>query len=126
MNPLIQTFMTYKEVGPETEVNNLPSETQPDMTLSLQELLERHVRGLDVPTFEGSFEEEGDFLPDPKTLDLADIARMREENAEKIKNLSEEVKKPRKQQGDAGAAPSGEADKPPMSGGQNESTDENK
>lgn len=120
MNPLIQTGMTYRETGPQLEKNDLPSETQPDMTMSLQELLERHVRGLDVPQFPGNFEEEGEYIPDPRSLDLSDIARMKEENAQKIKDLKENPKpkaKPSSKQ-KSEAPQSGEADKPQTSDGQ--------
>lgn len=120
MATLHRTFLNWKETGPDTEKNSGISQTQPDMTLSLQELLERHVRGLDVPTFEGSFQDEGDsYRPSEGELDLAEVHTMRQQNAERIKDLEETLKqskskkstKPSKQQVDEGDAPSGEADR---------------
>lgn len=40
-----KTFLNYPAFGHRGESNHLPSETQPDMTMSLQELLNRHTRG---------------------------------------------------------------------------------
>jgi len=57
------------------EVNNLPSLTVPDQTMSIKEILERHARGLGitdgkVPLYSGG----SDYLDgiDPRTLDIAE------------------------------------------------------
>lgn len=49
--------------NPVGEVNNLPSKTVPGMTLSLQELLRRYVKGDPVKTFEPVYLGDDDFLP---------------------------------------------------------------
>lgn len=82
------TQFTWAENGPDLEVNEEASMTEPDMTLTLQELLEKHTRGLEVPTYSGSYQDESDdFIPDPLSLDLADISAMQAANAAYIADL---------------------------------------
>lgn len=116
--------------GVEMEYNDEASMTQPDMTMSLQELLEKHVRGLDVPTYAGTYQhEDDDFIPNPLTLDLADISEMQRVNAAKIEALRAELqaaqqpKEPDEVDGSSPKQPgdspqSAEGDRPPESGGQ--------
>ena len=59
------------------EENTAPSKTVPGMTLSLQELLKKYVRGENVTTFEPVFDSDSD-LPDVSKLDALerlDMAR---------------------------------------------------
>lgn len=63
------------------EVNQQPSLTVPDQTMSMRQILARHSRGLPIsngkePIYHG----EDDYIPDPRTLDLVD----RQEYAEKL------------------------------------------
>lgn len=116
-----KTWLNWQEEGPNTEKNTLPSETQPDMAMSLQDLLERHVRGLDVPYFEGQYQnEEDDFIPEPGTLDMVDFLMLARQNEQKIAEmqqaLQDESEAIRKQQRPIGQE-SAEGDKPPVSGG---------
>lgn len=82
------------------ESNSGVSQTQPDMTMSLSELLRRHSQGREIPTFEATYEGE-DFFPDPRTLDLADVHEMATRNAEHIQGLQSSLKAKR------GAKPAG-------------------
>ncbi|MEM2002479.1 MAG: hypothetical protein QXT77_07540 [Candidatus Methanomethylicaceae archaeon] len=52
------------------EVNESPSMTVPDMTMSLQELLKRYTRGGEVATFQPVYQQTDDFENDP------DISKM--------------------------------------------------
>jgi len=59
------------------EVNNLPSKTVPGMTMSLEELLRRYVRGENVQTFQPVYAGEED-IPDflnMSEMDKLDMAR---------------------------------------------------
>lgn len=119
-----KTWLNHREEGPDTETNTLPSETQPDMTLSLKDLLERHVRGLEVPQFQGQYEDESDdYMPSQNELDPIEWQELRDQNARKIKDLESEVKekltrKPiPKQPSDEGAPKPAEGGKPQTSGG---------
>lgn len=95
--PTVWTPFNYRE-HPEKwlgQVFTLPSQTIPDQTMSMRELLERHTRGMDLGGIakEGLFEDEENDPQhgiNPKTLDLADIEQMKRENAERIKNLQED------------------------------------
>lgn len=68
------------------EVNTMPSQTVPDQTMSLKELLERYARGLPIdgdnfPVYNGDDE----YLPDLKKMDLSEIADLKEEVQNAIK-----------------------------------------
>lgn len=112
MSTIFKTWLNWPEEGPDTEVNNEPSETQPDMVMSLNELLERARGGREVPTFNPQWDEdEDDFTPDPRTLDFVDFDTALEQNKNNIDELKEKaegLKKKRtasspKQQSDEGA-----------------------
>ena len=109
---IFNTWLNWQETGPDEEVNTLPSETQPDMVMSLHELLDRSRGGQEVPTFNTFYDEdEDDFVPDPRTLDLVDFDTALEHNKANIETLQQEaesLKKKRKasspkQQSDEGA-----------------------
>ena len=70
------------------EVNNEPSLTVPDQTMSMRTILERHSRGL--PFTDGKepiYHGEDEFIPNPLSLDLVD----RQEMAE-LRNKVAEIK----------------------------------
>ncbi|QCS37364.1 hypothetical protein [Tortoise microvirus 93] len=66
-----------------------PSETVPDQTLSLQEILYRHSRGLPIPSLSGTYSDED--LPDLRTLDLSEIQEIKERNIDRIAQLRDEI-----------------------------------
>lgn len=71
------------------EVNTLPSETIPDQSMSVREILLRHSRGLSagggrVPIYEG----EEEFMPELANMDLAE----RQEYLEGIRDEIVEIK----------------------------------
>lgn len=75
------------------EVNNEPSLTIPDQSMTLKELLVRYAKGLPLadaktPIWEG---EEG-FDIDPKRLDLAEVEELAEKAREELKAINERVK----------------------------------
>lgn len=63
------------------EINNSPSETVPDQSMTPQELLESYARGM--PTPEAFYDEENNW--DLKGLDLTEIDMLREEYQERQK-----------------------------------------
>lgn len=76
------------------ERNILPSLTVPDQTMSIQEILERHTRGLGidqgkVPMYYG--DDEVLDQTDLKKLDLSELQELREANAEKLEAMREEL-----------------------------------
>lgn len=94
MNYTVNTWLNTPEIDFVGEVNTEPSMTQPDMTMSLQELLERHTRGLEVPMYEGVYDDE-DFVPDPRSMDLTDYDGLAETNSYRIKELEQQIDRER-------------------------------
>lgn len=84
----IKHWLNSHEFESRGEVNTMPSETVPDQTLSIREIMVRYSRGLPidgakVPIWEG---EEND-LPDPRTLDLAERQELAAEFEEEIRQI---------------------------------------
>lgn len=81
------------------EVNDQPSKTIPDQTMSIREIVARFQRGLPidagkVPIYHGEDIE----LPDIRKLDLVEIQEMKQQIGEDITNLENqynELKKPK-------------------------------
>lgn len=71
-----------------TEVNNLPSMTVPDQSMSVAEMLARHASGLPIsgakiPLYEGDQDPLGGL--DPRTLDLSELQTLRDEAIDREK-----------------------------------------
>lgn len=83
-----------EEFPTDHEVNTKPSETIPDQTMSIREIMERYARGLPisgakVPVYHG----EDEFIPNPKTIDLADMEAMKKAAAQEINDLRDNLQK---------------------------------
>jgi hypothetical protein len=89
MNITSQTYTPTEGV-----VTTLPSQTVPDQSLSLRELLLHYTRGGSLPNSEQSpaFFDENAFIPNLKKLDLVDIQEIMEDNAEKAEELQNNLK----------------------------------
>lgn len=71
----IETSLS-EEVG---EVNNLPSETIPGQSYSLKELLQRAMRGQEIPSYRDDYDDDPSLDRDPlnqNNLDLTDLQPM--------------------------------------------------
>lgn len=73
-------------------VSSKPSETIPDQSMSVDELMKRYASGLPlggerVPIYHG----EDEFLPNEKTLDLSEIEDLKIANQEKIDSMQKEL-----------------------------------
>lgn len=75
------------------ETNELPSLTVPDQSMSVRELLERHTRGLGNTGVKVPMYDDEDELPDVRTLDLAELEELREQNREQMKLIRDNVQK---------------------------------
>lgn len=78
----------YNSTPSEGEKNDLPSMTIPDQTMSISTILKRYAQGLPVegqkePIFHGDEE----YIPDIKTMDLADRQEYIENHLEKLNEL---------------------------------------
>ncbi len=72
------------------EVNNKPSMTVPDQALSVREILSRFARGIPVEQHAVIYEDvdtPDDFLPDPRTLDLAERQQYAEMVQDELNHL---------------------------------------
>lgn len=93
MNPLLRTFLNYREEAPEAQIFTEKSQTQPDEVLSIRQMLERHVRGLPVTGVnEGVYyPEEVGYVPDLKSLDLTEIEDYRDHYQTESKRIQTEL-----------------------------------
>jgi len=69
------------------EINNKPSQTVPDQTMSIREILTRYAKGLPIESGKVPIYEGEDYTPDPRHMDLAD----RQEYMEYAKNQIREI-----------------------------------
>lgn len=85
---LYQNSSNYQLQDAHVEWPTGESMTEPDLSLSIPELLDRHARGLPLPFYEEDYSELD--LPDFAAMDLAEIQEYRENLAEHIHDLQEE------------------------------------
>lgn len=92
----IRTSLNYNYLDNQRKIFTQPSQTIPDQTMSIREILERHSRGLDLGgQKESIFEEDGEPTSgiNPRILDLVDFQEMKEKNQEKIDMLTSDLDK---------------------------------
>lgn len=84
------------------EVNVLPSLTVPDQSMSVQEILKRHVRGQSTMVgMDGEYDDyiEGDddpeFMPDPTKMDLIDRKVYQEDYQAELEQITKKIKSPK-------------------------------
>lgn len=89
---VIRTSANYRlgQLKTDFETANPVSETVPDQALSLSELLTRYSRGQNVPTRPGTYY--GDEpIPDIEKLDFFEKQELKQQNAEYIQTLRDEL-----------------------------------
>ncbi len=89
----IKTMLNYSNFDKNYEVNNEPSQTIPDQTMSIRELLRRYASGLPLggskdPIYEG---EDGDGV-DPRRLDLAERQELEIAARQELAEIEERLK----------------------------------
>lgn len=77
--------------GARGEINNEPSMTEPDMALSVAELLKNHARGksIDAMHYEGEYFEDEEI---PHFTDLTEMQQYKEELVKRTKELEKQIK----------------------------------
>lgn len=93
MKPKIMTPYTSRERERKYEVNNQPSLTIPDQTMSIAELVRRYAQGLPiegqkVPLYDGENE-----FPDLTKMDLADRQTYLESAAQEYQEIQDRINK---------------------------------
>lgn len=86
--PFVNSF-TFVRVG--DEVNTQPSQTRPEMTLSLKTLLERYTRGGHVATFSPVYTGSGEFDDNPEfeKMDALEKLQMAKSIKDSIKEFQD-------------------------------------
>ena len=75
------------------EVNNQPSETIPDQTMTMREILIRYAKGQPIDGTKTPLWEEGEgFAKDPDTLDLAEREELATQAREELQQINERIK----------------------------------
>jgi len=92
----VRNSISYRKLPPEGgirfESNLLPSETVPEQSLTVRELLVRHSRGTlqDIKYSEPFYSED---MPDMRGLDIVERHQMLEDNKQLKKELEDKLKK---------------------------------
>lgn len=74
------------------ERNLLPSLTEPDLALSVQQIIDNHTRGLPISTRTPIYEGDEPGLPEWETLDLAERHLVQEAAKEELRAIAEKRK----------------------------------
>ena len=90
----VRNMFTVKEEPKNYKTFKGVSLAVPDQTMSLQEILSRYARGLNIDgEKQPIWDEEGLSMGiNPKTLDLVDIQRLKAENKTEVEELSKSVR----------------------------------
>lgn len=76
--PIIRNSHTARYIKTINERNRYASKTIPDQTMSIQEIMDRHARGLPISGAKVPIYDADDPMPDMARMDLVDIQEMRE------------------------------------------------
>ncbi len=86
------TILNYEEY--KGQVNKQKSLTIPDQAMSIKTIMERFARGLPIeqfkPIYDENIDEDSEYLPDPRTMDLADRQEYAEQIAIDLENLRQQ------------------------------------
>lgn len=98
MNPLLRNSLTARQYIPIGDYNSLPSQTEPDQTLSIKQLIERHVQGINVgvTTYEPYYTEEE--IPNFEQMDIEELHQYKQFINEQKFKLEDRLREHRKQE----------------------------
>lgn len=90
MKPTIRRQFNPEYKGSEGEINTMPSQTVPDMSLSIQELLLNHSRGIhsEIKNYEGQYFED----EIPIFHDITEMVEHKQELLDRIKEVENDIK----------------------------------
>lgn len=86
-----KSALNAEEFPYDGEVNNEPSLTVPDQTMSIKTILERYARGLPIGGRTDEFYDEDDTMPDYRSLDLTEISELQKNVKDTIENYKNNV-----------------------------------
>jgi hypothetical protein len=86
------TILNYKEY--KGQVNKQKSLTVPDQALSIKEIMNRYARGLPIeqfkPLYDENIDEDSEYIPDPRTMDLADRQEFKEQILQEFETIRQQ------------------------------------
>jgi hypothetical protein len=86
------TILNYKEY--KGQVNKQKSLTVPDQALSIKEIMNRFARGLPIeqfkPIYDENIDEDSEYLPDPRTMDLAERQQFKEQILQEFETIRQQ------------------------------------
>jgi hypothetical protein len=86
------TILNYKEY--KGQVNKQKSLTVPDQALSIKEIMNRFARGLPIeqfkPLYDENIDEDSEYLPDPRTMDLAERQEFKEQILQEFETIRQQ------------------------------------
>lgn len=71
-NPVVYTALTVRNREDSYEINREPSATVPGQTMTIQEMVARHRKGLPIDESKGALYQGEDLIPDISEMDLVD------------------------------------------------------
>jgi hypothetical protein len=86
------TILNYKEY--KGQVNKQKSLTIPDQAMTIKQIMERFARGLPVeqfkPVYDENIDEDSEYIPDPRTMDLAERQQFKEQILEEFETIRQQ------------------------------------
>lgn len=94
-SPKVKNSLNAAQFERHLEYNDQPSETIPDQTLTIKQILDRYARGLPVNRGISLYDDEyeDNDLPDPRTLDIAEREELREAAEQELSEIKAKHKR---------------------------------
>lgn len=101
-SPKLRHSLNYDKHDKNGEKNSDPSCTQPNMAMSIPELMKRHMQGKPLPrsknlAYASDGSTEAPYLPDMRKLDMVERDELVQNNQNHIKNLETQMENTRKE-----------------------------
>jgi len=95
---LIKNYLNRDSFPKNYKVFTMPSETVPDQSLTMRQILDRYARGLPLEVKTPIWEEDDEFnpLPDVRTLDLSEKAEMLKNAQNELNDIKQRMAEKRK------------------------------
>lgn len=94
---LVKTQYNREEHPCNYEINNEPSQTVPDQTMSIRTLIERYAQGLPIggSMFPQTFQDDEEYndIPDPERMDLHDRMEFAQNAAQELETIKDIINK---------------------------------
>lgn len=92
----VKTWLNAGTFEKKGEVNNLPSMTVPDQSMTIKEIMDKYTRGIPVNAAKVPIYDEDDDMPDLRTLDISEIADLRHQYEAELQETTTKLKNSKK------------------------------